>query len=220
MDLTFISLWQKPLRWSRNSTRLSYEKNKYHFSESSQQCTQKNLVKWWGQLLLVTDKNICYFFFTWARQNLNQRVLSSWFSCSFLMEFNFMELCKTIDDFTPTLVQNDERPWQFFCPRINTYVLWPLPVKYRIPHSFHHGFQWIICLTWRFEQTYQTPQLGKIPNNSRAKMVFSKICHVFANDCMSINLTFTACLESTSWLATFVGNICRHNLLGGCRQLM
>ena len=26
IDLTFISLWQKPLRWSRNSTRLSYEK--------------------------------------------------------------------------------------------------------------------------------------------------------------------------------------------------
>lgn len=112
----------------------------------------------------------------WTRQNLSQEPCL-WFSCPFPIKFNFVELCKTNDDFTPTLTQNDERPWKIFCRKINSYVLWTLS---KIQNS---------VVPWWFSMNYF----------SGAKLVFSIIYDVFDNATVSTKhsplITSISCLS-------------------------
>ena len=108
--VTFVSSWQKPqddqgILLTASKARSFKKKKMNTFLVNQNNNTQrKTLTADEDELLFVTSKDICYFSFD-----------------AFLLRPG---RCKKIiiDDFTPALLQTDERPWKICCCRINFYT--------------------------------------------------------------------------------------------------
>ena len=80
------------------------------------------------ELLFVTGKDICYFSFD-----------------TFLLRPGKRKTI-IIDNFTPALLQTDERPWKICCCKINSYTF-DIPFASKIQNCvFHYCLQWIFNL--------------------------------------------------------------------------
>ena len=108
--VTFVSSWQKPqddqgILLTVSKAR-SFKKKKMNtfLVNQNNNAQRRTLTADEDELLFVTGKDICYFSFD-----------------TFLLRPGRRKTI-IIDNFTPALLQTDERPWKICCCKINSYT--------------------------------------------------------------------------------------------------